>query len=164
MPRCQALSPPGVAMSKVLITGVAGFIGSHVADAFLEKGWEVVGVDNYSTGKRENVPAGVRVHDVDIRSPDVVDVIEKEKPKVICHQAAQIDVRKSMSEPKFDVDVNVGGLMNVLEGANRAGSEQIVFASSGGAGYGDTDKIPTKEDHPMAPESYYGASKVASET
>jgi UDP-glucose 4-epimerase len=150
-------------MPKVLITGVAGFIGSHVADAYIARGWDVVGVDNYTTGKRENVPAGVQVHEVDVRDPKVIDVIRAEKPDVVNHQAAQIDVRKSMSDPRYDVDVNVGGFMNVLEGANQAGARQVVFASSGGAGYGDTDRIPTTEDHPMLPDSFYGASKAACE-
>ena len=150
-------------MPKVLITGVAGFIGSHVADAYAARGWEIVGVDDFSSGKRENLRAGARVYEVDVRDPRIIDIIREEGPDVVNHHAAQIDVRKSMADPKYDVDVNVGGFMNVLEGANRAGSKQVIFASSGGAGYGDTDLIPTREDHPMEPDSFYGASKAACE-
>jgi UDP-glucose 4-epimerase len=149
---------------RVLITGGAGFIGSTIADRFLGAGWEVAILDDLSSGKRHNVPAGARFYPVDVRSEAAVEAIKKERPEVICHQAAQIDVRRSMAEPRFDADVNVGGLLNVLQAAVAAGSvEHLVFASSGGATYGDTDVIPTPESHPQRPVSCYGAAKAASE-
>jgi UDP-glucose 4-epimerase len=149
---------------RILITGGAGFIGSTVADTFLAAGWDVAVLDDLSTGKRENVPGAARFYPCDVRGAAAVEVVEKERPDVLCHHAAQMDVRRSMAEPRFDADVNVGGLLNLLQGAVRAGSvKQVLFASSGGATYGDTPVIPTPESHPQRPLSVYGASKAASE-
>ena len=149
---------------RILITGGAGFIGSTIADLFLQAGWDVAVLDDLSSGKRENVPAAARFYPVDVRSAAALEAIRTERPDVVCHQAAQIDVRRSMSDPRFDADVNVGGLLNVLQGAVAAGSvEQILFASSGGATYGDTGVIPTPETHPQLPVSNYGAAKAAGE-
>ena len=149
---------------RVLITGGAGFIGSTVADLFLQAGWDVAVLDDLSTGKRGNVPAAARFYPVDLRSEAAVEAVKKERPEVICHLAAQIDVRRSMTDPRFDADVNVGGLLNLLQAAVAAGSVQhVVFASSGGATYGDTEVIPTPETHPQRPVSCYGAAKAASE-
>jgi UDP-glucose 4-epimerase len=149
---------------RILITGGAGFIGSTIADLFLASGWDVAVLDDLSSGKRENVPAGARFYPVDVRSKAALEVLDREKPQVVCHQAAQIDVRRSMTDPRFDADVNVGGLLNLMEGAVAAGSvEHVLLASSGGATYGDTDRIPTPEDHPQLPVSHYGAAKAASE-
>ncbi len=151
-------------VKRILITGGAGFIGSTIADVFLEAGWDVAVVDDLSTGKRENVPARARFYPVDVRSAAAHEVLLKERPQVICHQAAQIDVRRSMSDPRFDADVNVGGLLALMQGAVEARSvEHVLFASSGGATYGDTDVIPTPEGHPHRPVSHYGAAKAASE-
>jgi UDP-glucose 4-epimerase len=148
----------------ILITGGAGFIGSTIADLFLSAGWEVAVLDDLSSGKRENVPAAARFYPVDVRSAAVHEVLAKEKPQVVCHQAAQIDVRRSMTDPRFDADVNVGGLLNLMQAAVAARSvEHVLFASSGGATYGDTDVIPTPESHPQQPVSHYGAAKAASE-
>jgi UDP-glucose 4-epimerase len=153
-----------VVARKILITGGAGFIGSTIADRFLEAGWDVAVLDDLSSGKRENVPARARFYPCDVRSAAAVEAVQQERPQVICHQAAQIDVRKSMADPRFDCDVNLGGLLNVLQAAQKAGSvEQVLFASSGGAMYGDTDRIPTREDHPAHPVSHYGVAKAASE-
>ncbi len=149
---------------RVLITGGAGFIGSTAADQFLAAGWDVAILDDLSSGKRANVPQGARFYPVDVRSEAAVEAVRKERPDVICHQAAQIDVRRSMSDPRFDADVNVGGLLNLLQAAVAAGSvEHVVFASSGGATYGDTGVIPTPESHPQRPVSCYGAAKASSE-
>ena len=148
---------------KILITGGAGFIGSTVADGFLAAGWDVAVVDDLSSGKRENVPAAARFYPCDVRSTAAAEALERERPDVLCHHAAQIDVRRSMADPRHDVDVNLGGLLNLLAAAPRAGVRHILFASSGGAIYGDTESIPTREDHPARPVSVYGASKAASE-
>jgi len=148
---------------RILITGGAGFIGSHVAEAFLGAGWEVSIVDDLSSGKRENVPAGARFYPCDIRSAAAAEAVEKERPDVLCHHAAQIDVRRSMADPRYDADVNLGGLLNLLQAAIGAGVGRVLFASSGGATYGDTEVIPTPESHPQLPASAYGAAKAASE-
>ena len=149
---------------KILITGGAGFIGSTIADLFLSSGWDVAVLDDLSSGKRENVPAGARFYPCDVRSAAAVEVVVKERPAVICHEAAQIDVRKSMADPRFDCDVNLGGLLNLMDAAAKVGSvKQVLFASSGGATYGDTPQIPTREDHPARPLSHYGVAKAASE-
>src|SRR5574340_483539 len=149
---------------RILITGGAGFIGSTVADVFLAAGWDVAVLDDLSSGKREHVPAGARFYPLDVRSAAAAEAVRTERPQVICHHAAQIDVRKSMADPRFDADVNVGGLLNVMQAAVEARSvEQVLFASSGGASYGDTDVIPTPESHPQRPISHYGAAKTASE-
>jgi UDP-glucose 4-epimerase len=149
---------------RILITGGAGFIGSTIADLFLAAGWEVAVLDDLSSGKRENVPAGARFYPVDVRSGAAHEVVRKEQPRVICHHAAQIDVRRSMADPRLDADVNVGGLLNLMQAAVEARSvEHVVFASSGGATYGDTDVVPTPESHPQRPVSHYGAAKAASE-
>ena len=149
---------------KILVTGGAGFIGSHIADAFLADGWDVAVVDDLSSGRRSNLDPRVRLHVCDVRSPEAVAAILAERPDVVCHQAAQIDVRKSVADPRFDCDVNIGGLLNVMEAAQKAGSvRQVLFASSGGAMYGDTEVIPTPETHPARPVSHYGAAKCSSE-
>ena len=149
---------------RILITGGAGFIGSTIADLFLEAGWDVAVLDDLSSGKRENVPAGARFYPVDVRSAAAHEVLLQERPAVLCHEAAQIDVRRSMADPRLDADVNVGGLLNLMQAAVEARSvEHVLFASSGGATYGDTDVIPTPESHPQRPISHYGAAKAASE-
>jgi UDP-glucose 4-epimerase len=148
---------------KILITGGAGFIGSTIADLFLSKGWDVAVLDDLSSGKPENVAKGVRLYESDVRSEAAARAVADFRPDVLCHHAAQIDVRRSMADPRFDADVNVGGLLNLMQAAVGAGVRQVLFASSGGAGYGETDVIPSPETLLPAPVSTYGASKMASE-
>jgi UDP-glucose 4-epimerase len=150
---------------KILITGGAGFIGSTIADLFVASGWDVAVLDDLSSGKREQVPPQARFYPCDVRSAAAAEAVVKERPDVICHQAAQMDVRRSMVEPGFDASVNVLGLLNLMQAAVAAGSvKQVLFASSGGATYGEADAIPTPETWPQRPVSIYGASKAASET
>jgi len=148
---------------KVLVTGGAGFIGSHVADRILEAGHEVTVLDDLSSGKREQVPNGARFVHADIRSEAASKLIRDERFDAVVHQAAQIDVRKSVTDPRFDADVNLSGLLNLLEAATAAGVKRFLFASSGGACYGEQEVYPAPETHPSRPVSPYGVSKAAGE-
>ncbi|MEO1370190.1 MAG: NAD-dependent epimerase/dehydratase family protein [Acidobacteriota bacterium] len=147
----------------VCVTGGAGFIGSHIADAFLDGGHRVSIIDDLSGGKTENVPSAAEFHQVDIRSAEAAQVIESSRPDVLVHHAAQMDVRRSVADPVFDADVNICGTLNLLEAARRAGTRQVIFASTGGAIYGEQDVFPADEEHPQRPVSPYGASKLAVE-
>jgi UDP-glucose 4-epimerase len=147
---------------RVLLTGGAGFIGSHVADHLLDRGHEVAIVDDLSTGKRENVPEATKLYVRDIRS-GCADVFEEFQPQALSHQAAQMDVRRSVREPDFDADVNVLGTVRLLQNCVRYGVEKVVFASTGGAVYGEQQEFPAAEDHPQYPVSPYGVSKLAGE-
>jgi UDP-glucose 4-epimerase len=147
---------------KVLLTGGAGFIGSHIADLLLARGHDVAIIDNLSTGKRENVPEGARLHELDIRS-GCTEVFEEFRPEALCHQAAQMDVRRSVREPAFDAEVNVLGTLGLLENCVRHGVGKVVFASTGGAIYGEQNVSSAPEDHPHYPVSPYGVSKLAGE-
>jgi UDP-glucose 4-epimerase len=145
---------------KVMITGGAGFIGSHVADACLAAGHETIIVDDLSTGKRENVPADARLYEVDIRDEAALDeVFRQERPEAISHQAAKANVRESMEKPLVYADVNIMGSLTLLEAARRYGCRKIVYASTGGAVYGEPEYLPVDEDHPINPLDPYGASK-----
>ncbi len=148
---------------KVLVTGGAGFIGSHVADAFLEAGHEVWALDDLSSGRRENLRREVRLVVADIRSPEAARLVESGQFEVMCHLAAQMDVRRSVADPRFDADVNVGGFLNLLEAARKAGVRKVVFSSTGGAIYGEQDAFPAPESHPTRPLSPYGVSKASGE-
>jgi UDP-glucose 4-epimerase len=117
---------------KVLLTGGAGFIGSHVADLYLANGYEVVVVDNLSTGHRSNVNPAARFYEIDIRSPELREVFNRERPDYVNHHAAQMDVRRSVAEPLYDCDVNIQGSINVLECAREYGVNRIIYISSGG--------------------------------
>ena len=147
---------------RVLLTGGAGFIGSHVARRLLGRGHEVVVVDNLSTGSRENVPEGARFHEADIRS-GCAEIFREFAPEALCHQAAQMDVRRSVREPDFDAEVNVLGTVRLLQTCAEHGVKKVVFASTGGAIYGEQKMFPASEDHPMYPLSPYGVSKLACE-
>ena len=127
---------------RVLVTGGAGFIGSHVADGLLARGDEVIVVDDLSTGARENLNPGVEFHELDIRSPEAAELVRERRPDAIAHQAAQMSVSRSVREPLFDASVNLMGSINLLEAARGVGA-RFVFASTGGALYGDADVLPT---------------------
>jgi UDP-glucose 4-epimerase len=144
---------------KVLLTGGAGFIGSHVADAFLQAGHEVVVLDNLSSGNRENLPAQARLYLLDLGSREVEKVFAAERPDIVDHHAAQISVTASARDPLEDARSNVLGMLNLLEACRRFPVKKFIFASTGGAIYGDTDRLPTPEDFPPQPLSPYGIHK-----
>lgn len=148
---------------RVLITGGAGFIGSHIADGVLAAGHEAVVLDDLSSGKRENVPRGARLVVADIRSEEAAQIVVAGGFDAVIHQAAQIDVRRSVAAPRHDADVNLLGLLNLLEAATAAGVKRFLFASSGGACYGEQEVYPAPESHPTRPVSPYGCSKAAGE-
>ncbi len=148
---------------KILVTGGAGFIGSHVADALIEAGHQVHVLDNFSTGRMENVPAKAVLHKMDVRSEEIPALFARERFDVLAHLAAQMDVRKSVADPKFDADVNIMGILNLLEAGRVSGLKKVVFASTGGAIYGEPVYTPQDEDHPLQPVSPYGVSKLTSE-
>jgi len=148
---------------KILVTGGAGFIGSHVVDAFVAAGHRVAVVDDLSTGKRARVHREAKLHVMDLRSDRLAEVFEAEQPEVVAHLAAQAAVPRSVSDPAFDASVNVLGGINLLNCCRRFGVRRIIYSSSGGAGYGDTDVLPTPEDHPTRPASPYGITKVTME-
>lgn len=149
---------------RALVSGGAGFIGSHVADRLLAEGWTVEVLDDLSSGRRENVAAGVTLHHLDIGSPEAAAVVREGKFDLLCHLAAQIDVRKSVLDPAYDARVNIVGSLNLLE-AVRAGGHgtRVVFSSTGGAIYGDFVPIPSVEEYPKDPESPYGIAKLSVE-
>ena len=151
-------------MARALVTGGAGFIGSHVAERFLEAGYEVVVMDDLSRGSRENVPAAASLEELDVRSPEAAALVTQGAFDVIAHLAAQIDVRRSVEDPSYDVDVNVRGTLNLIEPLRRDGARtRVVFASTGGALYGDGAAPPTPETYPKDPEAPYGIAKLAAE-
>lgn len=150
-------------MARILVTGGAGFIGSHVVDAYLEAGHQVVVVDDFSTGIMENVNPDAVVHEADIRSAALADIFEAEAPDCVHHLAAQIDVRRSVDDPMFDASVNILGGLNLLECAVAHKVTKFVFASTGGAIYGVQDKLPASEDAVPKPECHYATSKLAFE-
>lgn len=148
---------------RVLVTGGAGFIGSHVAEELLREGHQVTVLDDLSSGKRGNVPAGARFIRADIRSREAREAIVAGAYDAVVHQAAQIDVRRSVDDPAHDADINLVGLLNLLEAAVEANVRRFIFASSGGACYGEQIVYPAPESHPLQPVSPYGASKAAGE-
>jgi UDP-glucose 4-epimerase len=148
---------------KILVTGGAGFIGSHLTDALIQRGHDVHVVDNLSSGKRENVHPGAVFHEIDIRDASVASLWEQEKFEVMFHQAAQMDVRRSVADPSYDASINVLGLLNLLEAGRKNGLRKVMFASTGGAIYGDPEYTPQDESHPLRPASPYGITKLVSE-
>lgn len=150
-------------MAKILVTGGAGFIGSNVADRFIQDGHNVVIIDNLSTGLEANLPQKAKFYKVDIRSAVIDKIFEKEKPEVLCHHAAQIDVRKSTKDPIFDAEVNIIGSLNLFSSCVKHKAKKIIFASTGGAIYGEQDYFPADENHPANPLSPYGVAKLTIE-
>ena len=152
----------------VLVTGGAGFIGSHVAERLVAEGCEVHVMDDLSGGVRSNVPDGAVFHEVDIRSSEAAALFGEHRFAALCHLAAQMDVRRSVADPKFDAEVNVLGFLNLLEAGRQTGLEKVAFASTGGAIYGEPDPSvndggPQPESHPTLPMSPYGITKLVSE-
>ncbi len=148
---------------RILVTGGAGFIGSHVAERYLSAGWKVAVVDNLSSGRRDNVPEGAAFYELDVRDMEFAEVVAAERPDVISHHAAQMDVRISTTEPAFDADVNIVGSIKAVEAALGAGVKKLLFASTGGAVYGEPEELPVTEETPARPISQYGCSKLAVE-
>jgi UDP-glucose 4-epimerase len=148
---------------KVLITGGAGFIGSHIADRYIELGHEVVIADNLVTGQRENIPSGATFYKIDICDSRLGEIFEKEKPDIVNHHAAQMDVRKSVDDPVYDATVNVLGGLNILQNCVKHDVKKVIFASTGGAIYGEQDYFPADENHPLRPLSPYGITKLTTE-
>jgi UDP-glucose 4-epimerase len=147
---------------RVLATGGAGFIGSHLVDALLQRGDEVIVIDDLSSGTRQNLNPDVEFHQLDIRSRQAADLVQRRRPEAIVHHAAQMSVSRSVREPAFDADVNLMGSINLLEAARQV-EARFIFASTGGALYGDADILPTPETYPAWPVSPYGVSKLAFE-
>ncbi len=150
---------------KILVTGGAGFIASHIVDAFIAGGHDVVIIDDLSTGKKDFINPKARFYQADIRDKNKVEgIFKKEKPEVLNHHAAQISVRESVADPVNDAQINILGLLNLLEAGRKNGLEKVIFASSGGVVYGESGKYPTSEDYlPLNPLSPYGVSKLTSE-
>jgi UDP-glucose 4-epimerase len=147
-----------------LVTGGAGFIGSHVADLYLERGYQVTVLDNLSSGSRENLPAAAEFVEGDITSPDAAALVREGRFDAISHLAAQIDVRKSVLDPAYDASVNIGGTLNLLEALRQSGRPaRFVFSSTGGAIYGDFVTPPNVEEYAKDPESPYGIAKLSAE-
>ncbi|HEY6191057.1 MAG TPA: NAD-dependent epimerase/dehydratase family protein [Bacteroidota bacterium] len=148
---------------KILVTGGAGFIGSHVAEAFLGAGHKVAVLDDLSMGRKENVPPGAEFVELDIRNPRIGELFRENRFDVVIHHAAQMDVRKSVEDPSNDADVNILGTLNLLQNCVAHGVGRFIFASTGGAIYGEQEAFPATEDHPTRPVSPYGVSKLSVE-
>jgi UDP-glucose 4-epimerase len=149
--------------AAVCVTGGAGFIGSHLVEALLAQGRRVLVIDDLSSGRRENLPAAAELHALDVRSPEAAELLRTAGVEILVHLAAQMDVRRSLADPPFDASVNVVGSLNLCEGARQGGVRQILFASTGGAIYGEQEAFPATEEHPTRPVSPYGVSKLAVE-
>ena len=148
---------------RVLVTGGAGFIASHVTDALLAAGHQVSVIDDISTGRRDNLNPQARFYELDVQDAAVAEIFRRERPEVLCHHAAQMDVRRSVADPLFDARVNLLGLLNLMEHGRQYGLRRVLFSSTGGAIYGEQDVFPAPEGHKTEPLSPYGVAKLASE-
>jgi UDP-glucose 4-epimerase len=148
---------------NILVTGGAGFIGSHIVDAYILAGHSVYIIDDLTTGRRENINKNAHFFQIDIRSVDIESIFKMYSIDVINHHAAQMDVRKSVADPQNDASINIVGMLNVMENALRYGVKKVIFASTGGAIYGDQEYFPADENHPTRPLSPYGIAKLATE-
>ncbi len=149
---------------NILVTGGAGFIGSHIVDQLITQGHQVIIIDNLVTGQQDLInPAAIFYQEDITNAQKVEEIVQKHQIQIICHQAAQLDVRKSVQDPQYDANVNIIGTINLFEAARKHGVTKVVFASSGGAIYGDTDILPTPETHPTDPISPYGIAKLVME-
>ena len=148
---------------SALVTGGAGFIGSHLVDRLVEDGYRVIIVDDLSTGKLKNLNHDAAFHHMNITHPSLLDVFKREQPDLVFHLAAQSSVPRSMQDPILDNEVNVLGTLRLLEVCRRTGVEKVIFSSTGGALYGDPEEIPCRDDAPVAPISPYGMSKYMAE-
>lgn len=146
---------------KIVITGGAGFIASHIADAYIALGHEVWIIDNLSTGKQENIPEKAHFIKMDVNDPAIHDLFSQEKFDIINHHAAQMDVRVSVNDPSHDARINILGGINIYEAAKNSGVKKIIFASSGGTVYGEQEIFPADESHPTKPISPYGVAKLS---
>lgn len=144
---------------KFLVTGGAGFIASHIADRLIEEGHKVVVIDDLSFGSKENINPRATFYHMDIRDKDLKDVFKKEKPDIVNHHAAQVNLRKSVENPLFDAEVNILGSINLLECSIKYGVKKFIYSSSGGAIYGEPASLPVKETHEIKPLSQYGINK-----
>jgi UDP-glucose 4-epimerase len=146
-----------------VVTGGAGFIGSHVADALIERGWRVTIIDDLTTGDRANVNPRAELHERDLRDPATIDLITRLRPDVVSHHAAQIDVRKSVADPAGDAAINIVASIRLLQACTNIGVKRFTFASTGGAIYGEPEYAPQDENHPTRPMSPYGCAKLSVE-
>lgn len=148
---------------RILVTGGAGFIGSHIVEAYLDAGHEVAVVDNLATGRRANVPREAKLHEVDIHAREFERIVADFRPEVISHNAAQASVKVGQADPVHDLEVNGGGTARVMSLAVANGVRKVIYAASGGTVYGNPQTLPITEDHPVAPRSNYGNSKYVGE-
>ena len=148
---------------NIIVTGGAGFIGSHTTDRLIGLGHEVAVIDNLSTGKKSNLNPKASFYDCDIRDKEVLDIFMEHKPNAVIHDAAQISVRISVEDPMQDADINIKGSLNIIEACRKAKVPRFIFASSGGTVYGEQKQFPAEETHPLAPLSPYGVAKLAVE-
>ncbi len=149
---------------KALVTGGAGFIGSHIAEGLVRLGYQVIVVDNLNSGERDNIPPGVQFHKLSIVNRELVGLMKRERPEVVFHLAAHTSVTRSVRDPVFDARVNILGSLNLIRGCVECGARKIVYASSGGTVYGEPASLPVDEGYPIGPASAYGVSKYTVET